>query len=101
MPTVAVRSQVSKLSFKGHVGIRWQDLGLRWYASVKKGRVARRRPRGHRFKVNARQGRNSREKTMGNVAVQKKQTGETPSVAHAVWDPFWFMREMFGWGRSA
>jgi HSP20 family molecular chaperone IbpA len=37
---------------------------------------------------------------MENVAVQKKQTGETPSVARALWDPFWFMHEMFGWGRS-
>ena len=37
---------------------------------------------------------------MENVAVEKKQTGETPSVARAMWDPFWFMHEMFGWGRS-
>ena len=36
---------------------------------------------------------------MENVAVEKKQTAETPSVARALWDPFWFMREMFGWGR--
>ena len=38
---------------------------------------------------------------MANVAMQKKQVGETPSVARAAWDPFWFMREMFQWGRSA
>lgn len=38
---------------------------------------------------------------MANVAVQKKQPGETPSAASAVWDPFWLMREMFHWGRSA
>jgi len=37
---------------------------------------------------------------MENVAVQKKQTGESPSVARAMWDPFWFMHEMFGWGRA-
>ena len=37
---------------------------------------------------------------MENVAVEKKQTGETPSVARAMWDPFWFMHEMIGWGRS-
>jgi hypothetical protein len=38
---------------------------------------------------------------MANVAVHKKQTGEASSVARAVWDPFWFMRELFQWGRSA
>ena len=38
---------------------------------------------------------------MENAAVEKKQTGETPGVARAVWDPFWFMHEMFGWGRWA
>lgn len=37
---------------------------------------------------------------MKDVGVQKKQTGETPSVARALWDPFWFIHEMFGWGRS-
>ena len=37
---------------------------------------------------------------MENVPVQKKEPGGTSSAAHAVWDPFWFMREMFGWGRS-
>jgi HSP20 family molecular chaperone IbpA len=36
-----------------------------------------------------------------NVAVHNKQTGGTPNVARAVWDPFWFMRELFQWGRSA
>ena len=38
---------------------------------------------------------------MANVAVQNKQTGGTPSIARAAWDPFWFMREMLHWGRSA
>ncbi len=33
---------------------------------------------------------------MEHVEVQKKQTGGTPSVVHALWDPFWFIREMFG-----
>jgi hypothetical protein len=37
---------------------------------------------------------------MENAGVQKKQTGESPSVARALWDPFGFMQEMFGWGRS-
>ncbi len=37
---------------------------------------------------------------MGYVADQKKPTGGTPSVAHALWDPFWFMREMLGWSHS-
>lgn len=37
---------------------------------------------------------------MKDAGVQKKQTGETPSVARALWDPFWFIHEMFGWGRS-
>jgi hypothetical protein len=37
---------------------------------------------------------------MEHVAVQKKQTGGTPSVVHALWDPFWLMREMFGWALS-
>jgi len=38
---------------------------------------------------------------MANVAVQKKQAGETASAFNAMWDPFWFMREVFGWGRSS
>jgi hypothetical protein len=37
---------------------------------------------------------------MENAGVQKKQTGQSPSVARALWDPFGFMQEMFGWGRS-
>lgn len=37
---------------------------------------------------------------MDNAVVQKKQAGRTPSVASALWDPFGFMHEMFGWGRS-
>ena len=36
---------------------------------------------------------------MDNAMAQKKQAGGTPSVA-ALWDPFGFMHEMFGWGRS-
>jgi HSP20 family molecular chaperone IbpA len=31
---------------------------------------------------------------MENTGVQKKQT------VGSLWDPFWLMREMFGWGRS-
>src|SRR3954465_12969004 len=38
---------------------------------------------------------------MENAGVQKKQTGETPNVLRALWDPFGFMQEMFGWGRTA
>jgi len=30
-PAVAVRSQVSKLVFKGHVSVQRQDFGLRWH----------------------------------------------------------------------
>ncbi len=37
---------------------------------------------------------------MENTAVQKKQAGETPSGASALWNPFWLMNEMLGWGRS-
>jgi hypothetical protein len=37
---------------------------------------------------------------MENVAVQK-QAGETASAFKAMWDPLWFMREVFGWGRSS
>ena len=37
---------------------------------------------------------------MENAAVQKKQSGGSPSVVRALWDPFGFMEEMFGWGRS-
>jgi hypothetical protein len=38
---------------------------------------------------------------MENAGAQKKQTGETASAFNAMWDPFWFMREVFGWGRSS
>jgi len=38
---------------------------------------------------------------MENAGVRNKQTGETPSVARALWDPFGFMQAMFGWGRPA
>ena len=38
---------------------------------------------------------------MGNIAVQKKQSGGTPSVAHALWNPFWFVQEMLSWGRPS
>ena len=37
---------------------------------------------------------------MDNAVAQKKQAGGTPSVANALWNPFGFMHEMFGWGRS-
>jgi hypothetical protein len=37
---------------------------------------------------------------MENAAVQKKQSEGSPSVVRALWDPFGFMQEMFGWGRS-
>jgi hypothetical protein len=37
---------------------------------------------------------------MENAGVQKKQTAQSPSVARALWDPFGFMQDMFGWGRS-
>jgi len=33
-------------------------------------------------------------------AVRKKQSGGIPDVAQTLRDPFWFMRQMFGWGRS-
>ena len=36
---------------------------------------------------------------MEPITVQKKQTSGTPDITHAVWDPFWFMRAMFGWVR--
>jgi HSP20 family molecular chaperone IbpA len=38
---------------------------------------------------------------METAGLQKQQTNQTRSVAGPLWDPFWFMREMFGWGRSA
>lgn len=37
---------------------------------------------------------------MDNAGVQKKQTGDTASVFSTVWDPFWFVRQVLGWGRS-
>jgi hypothetical protein len=45
-------------------------------------------------------GRKAREKTMENAGVQKKQIGGTASVVSAMWDPFWFMHQVLGWGRS-
>lgn len=36
---------------------------------------------------------------MEPITVQNKQTGGTPDITHAVWDPFWFMRARFGWVR--
>src|SRR4051794_39027096 len=39
-------------------------------------------------------------KTMENAGVQKKQTAGSPSAVRALWDPFGFMQEMFGWGRA-
>jgi hypothetical protein len=38
---------------------------------------------------------------MENSAGEKKRTAGTSNVGWALWDPFWFMREMFGWGRFA
>ena len=37
---------------------------------------------------------------MENAGVQKKQATETPSIVRAFWDPFGFVQQMFGWGRS-
>jgi len=37
---------------------------------------------------------------MENAGVQKKETGDSASVFSTVWDPFWFMRQVMGWGRS-
>ncbi len=37
---------------------------------------------------------------MEPVEVQKKQSGGSPDFSQALWDPFWFMRELFGWGRA-
>ena len=56
MPTVAVRSQVSKLSFKGHVSMRRQDFGLRWYSEGEKGGLLAGDHVDIDFKVNARRG---------------------------------------------
>ena len=56
MPAVAVRSDVSKLSFKGHVGIRRQDFGLRWYSEHEKGGLLAGDHVDIDFKVNARRG---------------------------------------------
>jgi Hsp20/alpha crystallin family protein len=41
------------------------------------------------------------EKAMDNAGVQNKQSTGTSSVTSAMWDPFWFMREMLGWGGPA
>ena len=38
---------------------------------------------------------------MENVEIQKEQTAPTSSIAGPMWDPFWFMRAMFSWGRPA
>ena len=38
---------------------------------------------------------------MENAGVQKQQTAGTSSSARPMWDPFWFMRAMFSWGRPA
>lgn len=37
---------------------------------------------------------------MENSWAEKKQAPATPMFARAMWDPFWFMREMFGLGHS-
>jgi hypothetical protein len=54
---------------------------------------------GHLSGVTTFVDRNSREKPMENAGVQKEQTAGTSSIARPMWDPFWFMRAMFGWGR--
>ena len=56
LPTVAVRSQVSMLSFKGHVSIRRRDFGLRWYSEREKGGLLAGDRVDIDFKVNARRG---------------------------------------------
>ena len=38
---------------------------------------------------------------MEKAGVGTEQAGRTSSIAGAMWDPFWLMREVFGWGRSA
>ena len=38
---------------------------------------------------------------MEKAGVGGKQAAGTSSIAGAMWDPFWLMREMFGWGRRA
>ena len=38
---------------------------------------------------------------MENARVDKNRTVGTSSVAWGMWDPFWFMRDLFGWGRAA
>jgi hypothetical protein len=43
----------------------------------------------------------SGETVMENAGGEKKQAAGTSSVAWAMWDPFWLMRGMLGWGRAA
>ena len=38
---------------------------------------------------------------MEKAGVQKDRSAGASSIAAAMWDPFWLMRQMFGWGRSA
>ena len=52
------------------------------------------------LKMNAPEGQRGKA-PMETAGVQKKQTGEPPSLVRALWDPFGFMQAMFGWGRSA
>jgi polyisoprenoid-binding protein YceI len=56
LPTVAAQSHVSKLSFKGHVSIRRQDFGLRWYSEREKGGLLAGDHVDIDFEVNARRG---------------------------------------------
>jgi hypothetical protein len=38
---------------------------------------------------------------MEKAGVRKDRGAGASSIAAAMWDPFWLMRQMFGWGRSA
>lgn len=47
------------------------------------------------------EGRESRGKTMENAGFQRKSAGTTASAYNAMWNPFWFMHQVLGWGRSS
>ena len=51
-----MRSQVSKLVFKGHVSVRRQDFGLRWHGEPDRGGLLAGDHIDIDFKVNARRG---------------------------------------------
>jgi polyisoprenoid-binding protein YceI len=55
-PTGAVRSQVSKLVFKGHASIRRQDFGLRWHSEGDRGGLLATDHIDIDFKLTARRG---------------------------------------------